>query len=516
VPNAFAYIALLGWPLVAAVLFRRVSLPVALVWTILGGYLFLPSLPAFDFPFLPAIDKDMIPSVSAAILCFFIIRQADIQRRTQHLQLARAESKQHPQPPQPPQPRARIKPDGAGRKTEKTGRPAAIWIIRLLILAYIVAPLLTAATNPDPIVVGRAGLPGLGVRDAFSGSLRALVALLPFLLARRYLADVSAQTNILRGFCIAGLIYSLLALFEVRMSPQLNVNFFGYFPSAWAQHVRGGSWRPIIFLQHGLWLGIFFSMSILSAMTLFRYSTGKARLKYLLAILWLVPVLILSKNLGALIITTVLAPFLLLTNIRIKLLMAATVVAVVLSFPALRGAGLIPVDKVYTTVKSFNVARAESLNTRLKNEDILLQKANQKPAFGWGGWGRSRVFDTTTGRDVSITDGLWVIIIGLSGWFGYLATFGLLCIPTFLLAWRQRAQLTGVTAGLVIVLCANLIDLIPNATLTPLTWLVAGAIAGYYQRSLAQSPQDQPQADTIRAPARFARAGRRPQTTPAI
>ncbi len=34
------------------------------------------------------------------------------------------------------------------------------------------------------------------------------------------------------------------------------------------------------------------------------------------------------------------------------------------------------------------------------------------------------------------------------------------------------------TAGLCLILAANLIDLIPNATLTPITWLVTGAIMG--------------------------------------
>ena len=37
----------------------------------------------------------------------------------------------------------------------------------------------------------------------------------------------------------------------------------------------------------------------------------------------------------------------------------------------------------------------------------------------------------------------------------------------------------------------NMIDLIPNATLTPLTWLLAGAILGYAE---AFSTQKQPEA----------------------
>ena len=497
-PNTFAHIVLLSWPLVGIFLFRRFSLPTALVWTILGGYLFLPSRPSFDYPFIPAIDKNLIPSLTAAVLCMVTIRQTQARGGVRGADRVKSS--------------ARLRRDQETTKPPASGRsrPTVTWIIRILIGAYIIAPLLTAMTNPDPIVIGGRVLPGLDLRDALSATLRSLVAILPFLLARRYLADAVAQVNILRGFCIAGLLYSLLVLFEVRMSPQLNVNLFGYFSHSFAQHLRGGGWRPIIFLQHGLWVGIFLSMSILSAMTLFKHSSGKPRLMYLLVILWMVPILVISKNFGALIITFSLAPFLLLGSIRMKILLAATVVVIVLSFPALRGANLVPVGKLLTTVQSINAARAASLSIRLKNEDLLLAKANQKPFFGWGGWDRSRVFDAFTGRDISITDGIWVIIIGLSGWFGYLATFGLICIPTFLLAWRRRSQLTVVTAGLALVLCANLVDLIPNATLTPLTWLVAGAIAGYCQRVWDPASEAEEQKMPTPAAPRFARSVRPP------
>ena len=39
-----AYIALFAWPLVVIVLFKRLSLQSALIWSILGGYLLLPEI----------------------------------------------------------------------------------------------------------------------------------------------------------------------------------------------------------------------------------------------------------------------------------------------------------------------------------------------------------------------------------------------------------------------------------------------------------------------------------------
>jgi hypothetical protein len=135
--------------------------------------------------------------------------------------------------------------------------------------------------------------------------------------------------------------------------------------------------------------------------------------------------------------------------------------------------------------------RADSLGFRLRNENILLARANLKPLLGWGGWDRNRVFDPVTGEDLSTTDGTWIIVIGISGWSGYLARFGLLTLPIMALAWRAwrgRAGPRGVagggpeidvaSSGLCLCLAANLLDLIPNSGLTPLTWMLAGAIMG--------------------------------------
>jgi len=203
----------------------------------------------------------------------------------------------------------------------------------------------------------------------------------------------------------------------------------------------------------------------------------------------MIPVLILSKNFGSLILGLLGAPFILSTTRRVQIIAAGVIAAVVLIYPTMRGAGLIPTDFIHSKVEMVSAERAQSLNFRFTNEDLLLDKANRKPLFGWGGWGRSRVYDTVTGRDISTTDGLWVILIGTSGWFGYIAKFGLLCIPIIFISFRPKAELDKVTAGLAIVLCANLVDMMLNATLTPLTWLIAGSLAGYAERAPVRVPE---------------------------
>jgi hypothetical protein len=172
------------------------------------------------------------------------------------------------------------------------------------------------------------------------------------------------------------------------------------------------------------------------------------------------------------------APVVLFTPPRLQVLIAAVFGGIVLLYPMLRGADLVPTDSIHQAALSFNEQRAQSLKFRLDNEDMLLARANEKPLAGWGSWGRNRVYDPETGADLSVTDGIWVITIGSFGWLGYLAQFGMLTAPMILLARRRGMALAPVTAGLAVVAAVALIDLIPNATLTPVTWIVAGALAG--------------------------------------
>lgn len=82
----------------------------------------------------------------------------------------------------------------------------------------------------------------------------------------------------------------------------------------------------------------------------------------------------------------------------------------------------------------------------------------------------------------SVSDGQWVITIGQWGWVGYLALFGLLCLPVLALWWRYRQVPEGAippqVGVLALILGASLVDLLPNATLVSLTWLIAGALLG--------------------------------------
>ena len=439
----FAYLAIYSWPVIVAVLFKTSRMPVALLASIIAGYLLLPLDTGLDLPALPTLDKTSIPALSAFVAVLIL-----------------------------------------GRDGETDLRPG--WMPRAglawgLIVLLMLAGFMTVMTNTDPVVSPGRYLPGLRPWDGFSSLVSTAMTLLPLVLARKVLAHPDQHRLLLAGLAIAGVIYSLPALFEVRMSPQLNLMVYGFFPRGadnWAQQLRGSGFRPLVFLEHGLWLSSFLAMAGLSVFGLVRHSSPAIRLVAFVAGLWLLGTLFLSKSLGALMIFLVLAPVILLTRTRTHLLVAAVLSAGVLTYPLLRGADLAPVNLALEWAQGVNQDRASSLNFRLNNEDRLLDKAQQRPVFGWGSWGRNEVYDET-GRNITITDGYWIIIIGQGGWVRYLLEFGLLCIPALLvLRHRKRFEIGWETSVLVIVLTANLVDLIPNATITPLTWLIAGALWG--------------------------------------
>jgi hypothetical protein len=438
-------LALLAWPVITLLIFRRMQPGMAVAVSILSGYLLLPSKGGWDFPLIPTLNKVSIISLSCLAMAYAVTRGQ----------------------PHRPDDQSTILSGWLPRS--KTGL--------VLGMVYIIGSLCTALLNDRPMIYELRVLRGLTLYDGISSALAIAISLIPLLLARKFLAHPEGQRTLLIALAIAGLIYSLPTLYEVRMSPQLNRMVYGFFPHAWIQHLRGDGYRPLVFLHHGLWLGIFLCMSVIATASLTRSATGQ-RKWFFLALIWLTTTLLLCKTFGALAIACLLVPCALLMPGRLQLLAAMSLAICVLAYPALRGAGLVPTESVVAMVTRIDQERASSLRFRLNNEDILLEKANQKPLFGWGESGRARVYDEQ-GNDIATTDGNWIITIGEGGWTRYFSQMGLMALPILFLALnRRRYNLDQATIGLCLVLAANMVDLIPNGTQTPVTWLVAGALLG--------------------------------------
>lgn len=461
-PNGIAYLMLLMWPAVCLVLFRTQSVERAVVWSILGGYLLLPPLAEFNLPLVPAMDKVSIPNLSVLAILVF---------GTAH--------------------KVRLWPEGR--------------VAQVLVVILVCSAIPTVMTNrepilfevlrdADPILFLIDALPGQSVRDVGSVLIAQALTIVPFLVARQFLSTENGLREILRALMIGALFYSIPSLIEIRFSPQMNVWVYGFFQHSFEQTMRAGGYRPIVFLPHGLWLALFACTAAMAAAALARVTPRLDHWKAVLLTVYLVLFLVACKSAASIAYGMILVPLIYFAPRRWLVLLATLFALIAVTYPMLRNIGAIPTDAIVAMVAEVNPDRAQSLGYRFDNEEQLLDRAAEKPAFGWSGWGRSLVRDAEDGEILTIPDGRWIIVFGSFGWLGYIAEFGLLALPLLLLGGyvlrNRKAELSPYIGAVALILGITLMDMLLNATLTPFTWLTAGAVLGYVERLSPRRARD--------------------------
>ena len=452
-------VALFLWPVVTAVLFKTLAFRPAVIWSLLAGYLLLPERFAIDLPAVPPIDKTSILALSVGLAV--LMSGSDDER--------------------------------SGKRADRMEYPRVSTLIVGFFVLLLMTSVATVWTNQQPLSYGPLVVPATRPWDLVSNISALVFIVIPYFVGRAYLARPMDHRLLLHALVAAGLAYSLLMLIEIRLSPQLHRWVYGYHQHSFAQHVRDG-YRPKVFLNHGLSVGFFVFTVVIAAGALYRSADLKSRSRWLIAGIWMFLILSISKNLGAFAMGLLMLPVLWLGHLW-QARIAAAIAFVFLLYPAVRQADLVPIDWIEAQANKISEDRAASFMTRIRNEDELLARAAEKPLAGWGNWGRNRIYDEW-GNDRSTTDGLWIIQLGTNGWLGYIGFFGLLTLPVLLLPRRARdGPLPAETVALSLILAGNFIYLIPNSTLSPVAWLMAGALVGYVQapstvRTTETVPQD--------------------------
>jgi len=437
--NWFATIAIFAWPVVAIVLYRTRSFSEATLWTILGALLLLPSNYSIKLAMIPAFDKNSIPNLCVLIGCIVL---GERQRRIR---------------------------SGFG-------------VAEIFAIMYIVGPVFTSAYNNDDIVIGDVVLPGVGYYDGVSALLGQLIFLLPFFIARRYLQKSSDSEAILRALVIGGLFYSLPMLFEIRMSPVLSNWIYGFSQLGMSAEMRYGGFRPVVFMKNGITAAFFMTTAFLASVALWRVKTSLKRLPPAGITIYLGVVIVLCKSAGALVYAIVVGIFVRWITPKVQLGLAVVLVSVGLLYPVLRATDNIPEKSLIDAAALFSQQRAASLKTRFDSERQLLARASERLVFGWGRYGRSRVYDENSGKDMSPTDGAWLQTLGQFGIVGFVAQFGLLALPVFraLSAFKYAGSVRDrvFLAALSLIVALGLFEQLPNSSISPWSWLLAGALMG--------------------------------------
>jgi len=433
-PNAFAYAALFLFIPVVLGFYARFPATKATVFTVLGGVLFLPESLAVDPPLLPPIDKTSITAFWAFVGCMWKARS-------------------------------------------RVSRARPFRGIDLLFVLLLLCNVGTAVTNQFPLISGPVVRQGLTLYDSVALGIKDTLAIyLPFLLGRAMFTDRRDLRLLLNGFVVAGVVYSFLALIEIRLSPQLHNWVYGYHQMDFTMTMRFGGYRPMIFMETGLAVGMFMLAATIAAIALHRTGHVRARTVYFLGV-----VLVLCKSTGAIIYALVALPVVALVKLP-RARLPALLALLTLLYPALRTTNTFPTEALVAQAEKINEERALSLWFRFDQEYQLLQRALEQPLFGWGGYNRNRHFDAITGEDLSVTDGDWAIQIGSRGLVGFVAVYGLMTVPV-ILTWRRIKRVRvrqdrQRLAALALITSLLVVDLLPNGLFHCLPFFLSGALFG--------------------------------------
>jgi hypothetical protein len=359
-------------------------------------------------------------------------------------------------------------------------KSAKITAVDIPMIIFCMSPLFSSLSN------------GLGLYDGVASLLTQTVEWgFPYFIGRVYFSSLKGIRELAIGYLVGGLIYVPLVLLETRLSPQLHRWVYGWHQHDFSQTFRWGGWRPMVFMEHGLMVGMWMASSTLIGVWLWKTKVieklGKYKMKWLVYALLFA--FINARSTGAIALFMVGVAVLFLT-VRMK---NAVLVLLLASLPFLyiytRSTGYWSGENLVNFIsKNLSEDRAASLKFRFDNENILAKKAMQRPVFGWGGWGRARVYNRR-GEDISVTDGLWIIIFGNNGMVGIFSLTFAVLMPVFVVLRHYPAKYWGhpavaPAAVLSILLCLYMIDNCLNAMVNPTFMLAGGALAGLTQESL--------------------------------
>jgi len=352
--------------------------------------------------------------------------------------------------------------------------PARLFTFRprwfdLPMLVFCVCPYFSSTTN------------GLGAYDGLAMVvMQCLNWLLPYWIGRLYLTDVASFREFGLGMIIGGVCLIPFCLIEFKMSPIMQSMLYGI--GNW-EGTRLSGYRPRVFFTTGLALGLW--MNAVTLVAWWFWHTGQFKR------LWGIPS---SAIFAVLLVTTILC-----RSTGATLLLISGFLALLISVRTRTKWALwclLCIAPLYCTVRTLNLwsgesaveltrlliseARADSLDYRLENDDLLIAKALQQPIFGWGGWGRNRVVNEW-GRDMCETDGYWIIVFGMHGYVGLISMTLTMLLPVALFLARfpierwNQPSLASVTV-IATILDLFLIDCLMNAMPNVIYVIAAGGL----------------------------------------
>lgn len=370
--------------------------------------------------------------------------------------------------------------------------------VKRLIFIFFVGTIGSVVLNRDPIPCGFAMCQQLYLRNILTFVLEdGLYMFVPFWVGFVFYRNEGNLREFLIDLTVAGLLYSIFVLIELRLSPQMHTWVYAYTQHTWTQVRRMGGWRPMVFMKHGLALSLFMATTAIAATSLAKARILWLRQRFFIPAIYLTTIALLCHSLGAIVYVIIITILIVFTSFRIQISTATFLCIVVILFPILRATDIFPTDTLIELSSKYSHDRAASLAYRFENEDMMIRKTMNRPFFGWGGFGRIRVYDQETGRDLVTPDGAWIIEFAGRGIVGFIPVFGLLILPVFI-AYRMRKKIRDrstqiLIGGMSLIVAINTLDLLPNGMFHFLCYFFSGTLLGIVtNHRIAKNPLVKP------------------------
>lgn len=304
----------------------------------------------------------------------------------------------------------------------------------------------------------------------------------PYFIGRLYFTDLRSMRELAIGFFVGGLLYVPLCLFEIKMSPQLHRLVYGFFQDEWIMTIRGGGWRPTVFMQHGLAVGMYMCMAALLGMWMWKAKSFKGVLgvpAIVVAPLVFITA-ILCKSTGAIgLMMAGLAVLWFTTLIRTRWAVRL-LVALPVTYMATRTVGGWDARELVDAAQLISDERGGSLWFRLRSESQCWDLVQPKLAIGFGRFVFAGL--RLEGSTTEITpDGMWLIALISNGLLGLISLFASMLLPVLAFARRIKPihwthPAVAPAGALAVMVALYAIDSLFNAMINPLFSLAAGGL----------------------------------------
>jgi hypothetical protein len=348
----------------------------------------------------------------------------------------------------------------------------------LPMIAWCLCPIPSSLTN------------GLGLYDGVAGAAEQVINFgIPYMLGRTYFSDERGLRELAVGIFLGGLIYCPLILYELRMSPQLHRMLYGAHPDDFHKVWRWGGYRPWVFMSHGIELGLW--MAVASMLGIWGWRTGALRKLWGIGTGWLssglFAVFLLCKAANGWGVALLGLGSLFMTKWSRAKLFLIVLLLMPPGYVLARTLAGYEAQMLTGFLEEVNPRRADSLRSRIAHEQVLMERAHQRPLLGWGTYGRNRPegeLPEEAMGGAATTDSMWIIIYGQKGVLGLLSYGAVLLMPAALLLgrlppgrWADPRH--AFAAVLAVALIGYAIDGLYTAKPNPVYFIAAGSVAAY-------------------------------------